>query len=164
MSCIKEKRLKSNKKNTIYLISLKKELQEAAAHVGITPEEGAEILDGFFISLRKFLSDPRLPLIKLGDFGYFQTKYTTINGILSKLIKTHKAQPTKNNYAVFLENYLKLWRIRKRIFLARLKKSDGTNWDKIDPKTYLQDEGRRILGDKYEEFFNEKGEVRKDGK
>lgn len=156
--------MRLNKKNTIYLISLKKELQEAAEHVGITQEEGVEILDGFFTSLRKFLSDPRLPLIKLGDFGLFQTKYTTINGLLKKLIKTHKAQPTKNNYAVFLENFLKFWKIRRRIFLARLKKTDGINWEKLDPTTYLQDEGRRVLGDKYEEFFNEKGEVRKDGK
>jgi hypothetical protein len=156
--------LRLNKKNTIYLVSLKKELQEAAEHVGITAEEGADILDNFFITLRKYLSDPRLPLIKLGDFGYFQTKYTTINGVLSKLIKTHKSQPTKNNYAIFLENFIKFWKIRRRIFLARLKKLDGINWEKVDTSTYLQDEGRRILGDRYEQYFNEKGEIRKDGK
>ncbi len=150
--------MRVNKKNTIYLVAVKKELEQACAHVGIDVKDGTDILDSFFITLRKFLSDPRLPIIKLGVFGTFQTKYTTIIKIINRAIRSYKINPTQESYSIFLEVFIKLWLIRRRIFLARLRKSDGIDWEKIDTNTFFTDEGKRLLGeDKFLEYFNEDG-------
>ena len=85
--------MRVSKKNTIYLVAVKKELEPACAHVGIDVKDGTDILDSFFITLRKFLSDPRLPIIKLGVFGTFQTKYTTIIKIINRAIRPYKINP-----------------------------------------------------------------------
>lgn len=149
----------ANKKNTIYLVAVKKELEQACAHVGIDVKDGTDILDSFFITLRKFLSDPRLPIIKLGVFGTFQTKYTTIIKIINRAIRSYKINPTNNSYSIFLEVFIKLWLIRKRIFLARLRKSDDINWEKINPETFFVDEGKRLLGEeKFLTYFKEDGQ------
>lgn len=154
--------IKVRKKNTAYLLSLKNEVQEAAEYAGIDFKEAVEILDCFFISLRKFLSDPRLPKIKIGDFGHFQTKYTTINALIKRTISLHKSKPSEGSYAIFLEAFIRMWKIRKRIFLARLKIGDGINWEKdINPDTYFIEEGTRILGkEKFYKYFRENGEKR----
>lgn len=145
------------RKNSNYIVYLKKEIEIAAKEAGVDYATACDILDNFFLSLRVFLADPRLPTIRIGRFGYFQTTLGGIRKYIMSAINSYRREPTLERRSILFDKLSKVWKVRNRILNARKKLSDGVDWNKLDPSTYQEDEAKRIFADKYKKYYEEDG-------
>ncbi len=145
------------RRNSNYIVHLKKEIEIVAKEAGVDVQTTVDVLDNFFVTLRVFLADPRLPTIRIGKFGYFQTTYGGIRKSLFAALASYKKDPTLEKRSIFWDKFYKIWKIRNRILMARRGESDGIDWKNVDPKTFLEDEKVRIFKDKYSEYYTEDG-------
>lgn len=145
------------RKNSSYIIFLKKEIKEAAEYAGTDFETACDVLDNFFETLRMYLEDPRMPYIRLGQLGHFQVTLGSLRKYVSKTILAYRTFPRESLRVLALEKFAKISKIRNRISLARKKKKDGIVWKLINKDTFIQDELKRVFGKDYDKYYTEDG-------
>lgn len=123
-------------------------LESLCKKYGISVEEGEEILDQYFYSLRKALEDWRMPKIVIPLFGTFRPKIWKINHYIRRAIRNYKKGYIQRGEAV--RRIKKVWHIRRR-----LQKEKG--FKLTTPKEEHTWYKWRDMGNKYkEEFFTDK--------
>lgn len=145
------------KKNSSYLIFLKKEIEEAAKYAGTDFQTACDVLDNFFETLRMYLEDPRLPSIRVGPLGYFQTTIGAISKFVGKTILAYRTFPRHSLKVFALEKHARTEKIRRRIRLARQGKKDGIVWKLLKKEEFVVGELKRVFKDDYDKYFTKNG-------
>lgn len=146
-----------HKKNSAYIIFLRREIEEAAEFAGTDYETACDVLDNFFETLRMYLEDPRLPYIRLGQLGHFQTTMGAIRKYVGKTILAYRTFPRESLKVLAMEKYAKIAKIRTRIMLARKKRKDGIVWKLVKPQEFFLKELKRVFGDSFSKYYHEDG-------
>lgn len=145
------------RKNSSYLIYLKKEIEKAAEEGGVDFDTAADIIDNFFETLRMYLEDPRLPYIRLGQLGHFQTTLGAIRKYVGKTLLAYRTYPRLSLRLLTFEKVAQVSKVRNRIILARKKKKDGIIWKWVKKDKFRVDEIRRIFGKDFDKYYTENG-------
>jgi hypothetical protein len=60
------------KRNTTYLQRFESIISELSSKHDLDEEEITDLVDYFFVTMNKFITDPRMPTIKISNFGTFK--------------------------------------------------------------------------------------------
>lgn len=145
------------KKNSTFILNLEKEILECADLVGIDYETAVDITDKFFVSMKRFLTDPRMPLINLKHFGKFGTNIGSSRAFLLRMIYSYKNNPTFENRSIAIDAILRFWPIRDRQIHADgfLKREHGKySLNKIN---FNLEYKKKMLGDKFSDYYDQLG-------
>ena len=100
-------------KNTSYLRRIEPELKQIAKDHNLEKEQLEELVDEFFIILKSYLEDPRMPRVKLTNFGTFKPSLGKINHDIRRSMLRYRAGLLKKE--LLIEKIKKLWPIRNRL-------------------------------------------------
>lgn len=124
---------------------------------GIDEETAADVCDKFFISMKRFFSDPRMPTINLRHFGKFGTSLGSSRAYMLRMIYAYKNNPTFESRSIAVDAILRLWPTRDRqIYADGELKREHKNY-KINSPKFLLDYKKKMLGEKFNEYYDELG-------
>lgn len=113
-------------KNTNYLHRYDKLLTKLAEKHGIKKEELILIIDHFFLTMKGFITDWRMPTIKITNVGTFKPKIGKINFVL------------KTSYRYFRKGYItaekisskikEVWPVKQRLIKESLGIETWRDW------------------------------------
>lgn len=102
------------KKSTSYLQKFEETLDEISKSYDIEKDELIKILDNFFLTLKSFITDSRMPTIKITNFGTFKPSVGKLDwqiNIANYHIKNgtnnHTKLSKKIEYLTIIKNRLK---------------------------------------------------------
>lgn len=113
-------------KSTSYLQRLDSDLKEVAEKHEIDRGELEEIVDHFFMSIKGFIEDNRMPKIFLKNFGTFKPTTRKIDVVIRKLFKRYRAGAIEKKMLV--DKIKDLWPIKQRIIDEQLGKNTWQEW------------------------------------
>lgn len=100
-------------KSSNYLKKLKPVLKELSEKYDLTEDEVDEILDHFFMTLKKYMGHSTMPTIKITNFGTFRPTVSRINWQIG-IAFTMMRKGMRNRLHV--ENMIRrLWPIKQRL-------------------------------------------------
>lgn len=130
------------RKNSNYLSQTKNQVKEAADLVGISEEEAGSLIDEFFLTLRDFLNDERMPTFYVPYLGKFSPTLGSIRRSLGVTFKLYRSGAIPRDIAIY--RIKKFWPIRQRLIKEKLgqKQHDlwrdiPVNWTKAGIKEYF---------------------------
>lgn len=100
-------------KSISYLRRIEPELKKIAKDNDLEKEELEQLIDEFFVVLKGFLEDPRMPKIQLTNFGTFKPSLRKINQDLRRGMARYRAGLLSKEFLV--EKIHRLWPIRNRL-------------------------------------------------
>lgn len=109
-----------------YLKRLDKEIKTIAEENGLKEDEVYEIVDEFFKTKKKFITDPRMPRIQITNWGTFKPSIGKIYWQIKTAIyyyKTGAISREKLN-----DKIRKLWPVRNRLIKEKNKQSTWNSW------------------------------------
>ncbi len=145
------------KKNSSFIQNLKKEIEEAAEYAGVDFDTAVDILDHFFFLLKRNLSDPRFPQIKLGRFGTFTATAGAIRNSIRASFISYRANPTLETKSLLIDKIIRLWKVRRRLILGNDDISDGFRWTLKRSREFKKEEAKKMLGNQYSIYYDEQG-------
>lgn len=148
------------KRNSSYIIYLKKEIEKAAEEGGVDFDTAVDIIDNFFETLRMYLEDPRLPYIRLGQLGHFQTTLGSIRKYVGKTILAYRTYPRLSLKLLVFEKLAQVLKVRNRIAKARRKQKDGIVWKLVKKDQFRLEELKRVFGKDFDKYYTQDGKRR----
>lgn len=123
-------------KNISYLRKIEPELKKIAKDHNLEKEQLEELVDEFFITLKGFMEDPRMPRIKLTNFGTFKPSLRKINHDIRRSMIRYRAGLLKREFLV--DKIKRLWPIRNRLI---------NEWNGVH--TWDEWKNRSLVAEKY---------------
>ena len=139
-----------------YLKKLRPILNKVGKKHGITIEEGEFIVDCFFRSFKKAITDPRVPRVMLPMFGTFQPKINYIYRSLRASFRFYRKGGLTTEYIV--ARVKRIWPVRNRLIEEQQSKETWKLWKsddmldrfeklQLDEQEAKEESKRRIYGD-----------------
>jgi hypothetical protein len=141
------------RKNSNYLNQTKDQVKEAAELAGISEEEAGKLIDEFFLVLRDFLNDERMPTFYVPYLGKFSPTLGSIRRSLGVTFKLYRSGAIPRDIAVY--RVKKFWPIRQRLIKEKLKQPQHDNW-KFIPMNWTK-VGIKEHFDKADEYYTKGG-------
>lgn len=144
--------MRTPRRNSNFSLTLKSELEQIAEEVGITFEQALDIMDIYFLNLKKAISSPLMYKVTINKFGTFTPTVGIIRLSLLAIINKYKANPTLENRSAFLDKYIRSWQVRqyliKDLGMIKYKAPLAIN------KKILLNEKKRVLGKDFGKFYD----------
>lgn len=110
-------------KSLSYLKRLNKEIKTVSEETGLTEDHINDIVDDFFKTKKKFITDPRMPKIQITNWGTFKPALGKINWqIRTAVYYFKKGNINRNKLNAKIR---KLWPVRNRLII---EKNGGETW------------------------------------
>lgn len=119
-------------RNITYLQRFRKGLEGIANKHELNKDEIDEIIDHFFQTMKKFVTDPRMPTIKVTNLGTFKPSIGKLNWQIRAAIKQIRAGKPPEKLK---KKISRLWSVKQR--LIKEKRGDCT-WKKWRDKDDLE--------------------------
>ncbi len=121
-------------KNTNYLRKIEPELKKIAKDNGLEKEQLEELIDEFFIDLKGFMEDPRMPKVHLTNFGTFKPSLGKINQDIRRTMR--RFRDGKTTREILCDKIQRLWPIRNRLIREWNGENTYDEWrkKKVDGK------------------------------
>lgn len=116
-------------RNTGYLRKFDKEVDDLSKKYNLKREESEDLLDHFFITMKKFIEDERMPKIQITNFGTFRPSTRKINFVIGHWIRMYKRGNMERS--VLNEKISKIWKVKQRIISEKLGKETWKEWKKL---------------------------------
>ena len=140
------------KRASPYLKQTEKELEMYGKIVGITLEQAQRIIQIFFLTLREFLSDERMPTIMLPGFGKIRPTLGAISKTFRLSLRYYKEKKIPKQ---ILDWRLKrLWPVRLRLIYEKSGKNTYKHWSKV-PSNWYKTELKELY--EYYNWYNYRG-------
>lgn len=117
------------RKNSNYLNQTKDQIKESADLFGISLEEANDLVDDFFLVLRDFLNDERMPTFYVPYLGKFSPTIGSIRRSLRVTFKLYRSGAIPRHIAVY--RIKKFWPIRNRLIKEKQGIPQHNNWKDI---------------------------------
>jgi hypothetical protein len=117
------------RKNSNYLNQTKEQVKECSDLFNISLDEGNKIIDDFFLVLRDFLNDERMPTFYVPYLGKFSPTIGSIRRSLRITFKLYRSNVIPRHIAVY--RVKKFWPIRNRLIKEKLGISHHEFWKYI---------------------------------
>ncbi len=124
------------RKNSNYLNQTKEQIKESAELVDITVESAEKIIDDFFLIIRDFLNDERMPTFYVPYLGKFSPTIGSIRRSLRITFKLYRSGAIPRHIAVY--RIKKFWPIRCRLIKEKMGNPQHDNWKNI-PMNWQKD-------------------------
>lgn len=108
-------------RNTIYLQRFEKEIKNIAKSKGLTDSEVRDLVDKFFKSFKKKITDPRMPTIKITNLGTFKPTISRLDYQIKRYIAMIRSGKVSNSEQLYKDKINYLWKIKQRL----IKEGDG---------------------------------------
>ena len=113
-------------KNTPYLDRFKDTIKDLSAEFGIAEEDIREIIDHFFLTLKKFITDIRMPTIKISMWGTFKPTIGKINWGIDQTL--YHMNLEHGDREVMFRKIRRIQRIKERLLQEKGGKSTWKLW------------------------------------
>lgn len=117
------------RKNSNYLNQTKDQVKKVAETFNLNEEETGEIIDEFFLILREFLNDERMPTIYIPYLGKFSPTIGSIRRSLGITFRLYRSGAIPREIAVY--RIKKFWPIRQRLIKEKLGIPQHYSWKDI---------------------------------
>lgn len=116
-------------KSSSYLRLLKNEISELSKKHGFDENWFVEnIIDDHFLTLKEFIEDPRMPIIKITNLGTFRPKLNRINWKIRMILKAvHEKRYSREEG---LKKITKIWKVRNRLIAENNNINTWSKWKK----------------------------------
>jgi len=94
----------------------------------IPKEELEELVDCFFAQMKEYITDPRMPKIRITNFGTFRPQIGKIELIIKRWIRYSKFSGKKEGLAQKLRP---LWKVRRRLVEEKHGVATWKKWKKL---------------------------------
>ena len=130
------------KKNSAYLLKFKKEISFLAKKYNLSEDEVGEIIDDFFVSMKSYITDLRIPTIKITNLGTFKPTPSKINYQIRKYIKYAKRSTGEEleKVKVMISN---TWKVRTRLKREANGEVTWKDWRDKKLKSYAEIKSER---------------------
>jgi len=115
-----------------YLRRLDEVLERLEQDHGLSKEDISWIMDQFFKDFKDYLADPRLPTIKISNFGKFRPSEKKLNYRMWRAIQAYKAGKLSREVVVSVIKHL--WPIKQRLYDEKAGKETYRTWNKKKDK------------------------------
>jgi hypothetical protein len=119
-------------KNTNYLSRFKDDITEISRDNSLIEESVEEMIDKFFTSMKDIITDPRMPTVKITNFGTFKPSIGKINWQIRLALKYFRSGNITRERAVTKISHL--WSIKQRLIKERLGEPTWNEWNKKNAK------------------------------
>lgn len=117
------------RKNSNYLNQTKDQVKSAAETVGLSEEQAGELIDEFFLIIKEFLNDERMPTFYVPYLGKFSPTLGSIRRSLGITFKLYRSGAIPRDIAVY--RIKKFWPIRQRLIKEKLGMVQHDHWRDI---------------------------------
>lgn len=107
------------KRNTAYLKRFDDILEEIEKEHCLYPEEVDKVIDEFFYTFNGFITDSRMPTVKISNLGTFKPNPVKINRHIWKAVQVIRNGTDNEDY--YRAKIAHLWQIKQRL----IKESNG---------------------------------------
>jgi hypothetical protein len=111
-----------------FLSKFEGDLNRLGVKYSLTRKDMEEILEFYFLDLKSFITDPRMPKVKIDNLGTFKPALFLINRTISKYYYWRRLGSDNSRKIRSIIN--RLWRVRKRIHMEKNKVVTFKQWHK----------------------------------
>lgn len=117
---------KNKERPAKYLNGFEGELNRISVKYSVPVKEIRYIVDDFFERLKGWIVSPKMPTVKISNFGTFKPDKSQIVRSLKRMIKTYRLGYTPPE--TLRRHIMKLWPIRKRLQKEERKQNTWKKW------------------------------------
>lgn len=119
-------------RNTTYLRRFDKIIKNLSEKHGVDEDEIRGMIDHFFFTLKRFITDPRMPTIKITNFGTLKPSIGKLNWQIKNAVKQLRKNP--DDPTRLHTKIRHLWAVKQRLIKEKNKEETWKEWrnKKID--------------------------------
>ncbi len=117
-----------------YLKQTEKELETAGKIVGLTLEQSQRTIQIFFLIMRDFLSDERMPIIIFPGFGKLRATLGSLRRVINLSIRLFKSGKIPKQ--ILSWRLKRFWPVRLRLIYENSGQKTPKDWSKIPSNWY----------------------------
>jgi hypothetical protein len=144
-----------SRRNSNFGLTLKSELEKIAEEVGVSYEAALDVMDIYFLNMKKVMASPLMQKVSINKFAIFSPTVGMIRMSLLAAINKYKAKPTLENRSNFIDKYINSWWIRQNL----IKDSGEIEYESASGATsaYLVRMKKKILKKDFHKYYDTLG-------